>query len=451
MARRLLATSGLLILIFLSASHTGPAFGQPRSSTTTADVSAVRAQLERRFQILPVANGIVLTPRFRTDVRSIEISDAIAVDGATVSGAELRQKLGVDADVVLQVSYLDPAFRRMLAGPATAAAPAPAATVAPQAAPAPAPETPRQPSRNVRRDDIVRFGGGITVATGEYVAGDAVAIGGSVDVDGEVSGDTVAVGGSLTLGPHAHVHGDAVVVGGRLNKDPAAVVDGEVTEVGIGSAIRGSRPNWFPGRGFGGWRYALGAWGLAGTIVRVALVMLLAGIVLLVAEKPVQQIADRAAAEPVKSWAVGFLVEILFVPVLVLTVVVLAVSIVGIPLLLLIPVAILAALMVSLVGFTGIAFHLGRLIETRFEQVRNRPYLATIAGIALIVSPVLLARVVGLIPGLGILSAILVVAGVVLEYIAWTAGLGAAVLSRFGRPQPVPAAPTAPPPALATQ
>ena len=119
--------------------------------------------------------------------------------------------------------------------------------------------------------------------------------------------------------------------------------------------------------------------------------------------------------------------------------------------LLLIPVAILAALIVSLVGFTGIAFHLGRLIETRFEQVRNRPYLATIAGIALIVSPVLLARVVGLIPGLGILSAILVVAGVVLEYIAWTAGLGAAVLSRFGRPQPVPAAPTAPPPALATQ
>ena len=116
-----------------------------------------------------------------------------------------------------------------------------------------------------------------------------------------------------------------------------------------------------------------------------------------------------------------------------------------------VPVAILAALMVSLVGFTGIAFHLGRLIETRFEQVRDRPYLATVAGIALIVSPVLLARGVGLIPGLGILSAILVVAGVVLEYIAWTAGLGAAVLSRFGRPQPVPAAPPAPPPALATQ
>src|SRR5947209_6668841 len=211
MARHISATSALLILIFLSASQIGPAFGQPRSSTTTADVSALRTQLERRFQILPVANGIVLTPRFRTDVRSIEIADAIAIDGATVSGAELRQKLGVDADVVLQASYLDPASRRMLAGPATPAAPAPAATVAPQAAPAP--EMPRLPSRKVRRDDIVRFGGGITVATGEYVGGDAVAIGGSVDVDGEVSGDTVAVGGSLTLGPHAHVHGDAVVVG----------------------------------------------------------------------------------------------------------------------------------------------------------------------------------------------------------------------------------------------
>lgn len=431
MATRLIAIPALLITIFLSASQSGPAFGQTRSpAATAADVIALRTQLERRFQILPVANGIVLTPRFRADARSIEVTDVIAIDGVTVSGSELRQKLGVDAGVVLQASYLDTPSRQLLAGSGAPSQPAETATPAPP----PAPNTPGSSSRTTRRDDIVRFGGGVTVATGEYVAGDVVTIGGSSNIDGEVRGDTVVVGGSLTLGPHARVHGDAVVVGGRLMKDPDAVIDGEVSEVGIGNAIRGSGANWFRPGGFGGWRSFVGAWGFAGTFVRVALVMLLAAIVLLIAEKPVQQIADRAAAEPVKSWAVGFLVEILFVPVLVLTVVVLAISIIGIPLLLLVPVAILGAMIVFLVGFTGIAFHLGRLIETRYAGLRDRPYLATIAGIALIVSPLLLARIVGLIPGVGLISAILVAAGVVIEYIAWTAGVGAAALARFGKP-----------------
>ena len=79
----------------------------------------MRQQLEKRFEILPIANGIVLTPRFRTSVRSIEVSETtIAIDGAPVSGAELRKRLGEDADAVLRLSYLDPQARRSLAGDA---------------------------------------------------------------------------------------------------------------------------------------------------------------------------------------------------------------------------------------------------------------------------------------------------------------------------------------------
>ena len=102
---------------------------------------------------------------------------------------------------------------------------------------------------------------------------------------------------------------------------------------------------------------------LTGTLVRIALLALLTALVLFVARQPVEQIADRVAADPLKSWFVGFLAEMLFLPVLILTAVVLAISIVGIPLLVLIPVAIVAALVAMLVGFTAVAYHIGRLLS----------------------------------------------------------------------------------------
>lgn len=434
-------------LITFGMGGIAPVSGQTPPARV-ADAAALRSRLESRFQVLPLANGVLLTPRSRSSVRSIEVTDAIAIDGVTVTGSELREKLGLDADVVLQVSYLDAAGRRALAGAVLPAAPAagqtPAAGQAPEM-PAPSSAAPR-PIRSERRGDVVRFGGSITVAEHERVEGDVVAIGGSADIDGEVDGDAVVIGGSLKVGPHADIRRDVTVIGGRLDKDPNAIVGGKVTEVGVGDAIRGSGDE-RRARGFGQWRRATTGFGLAATIVRIVLVMLLAGIVLLVASAPVRQVADRASAEPMKSWAVGFLIEVLFVPVLVLTIVVLVISIIGIPLLVLLPIAIVAALVLCLTGFTGVAFHLGRLIDARFEPLRGRPYLATTAGILLVVSPLLLARMLGAVPGLGLVALLVGVAGVVIEYVAWTTGLGALALTRLAPkapPAPVLPAPVAP-------
>ena len=104
---------------------------------------------------------------------------------------------------------------------------------------------------------------------------------------------------------------------------------------------------------------------------------------------------------PVKSWFVGFLAEMLFIPVLITDGSRSAISIIGIPLLVLLPVAIVALLVVMLVGFTAVAYHIGRLLQDRVDVLRTRPYAATFAGILLIVSPVLLARLVGLTGDLG--------------------------------------------------
>ncbi len=92
---------------------------------------ALKERVERRFRVLPVRDGIVLTPRREVrGVQSIEIRDGvIAVDGTATTGAQLRERLGADADLVLQVSYL------------------PADTLAGWAAPPPAPTPPPEPEK----------------------------------------------------------------------------------------------------------------------------------------------------------------------------------------------------------------------------------------------------------------------------------------------------------------
>jgi hypothetical protein len=380
----------------------------------------------------------VLTPRFRTTVKSIELSNsAIAVDGAPVTGEELRQRLGNDADLVFQLSYLDPDARRALAQGETApSTPKPVDPTAPTLDPRSVePDRPSVP-RARRRGEIVRIGGSVTVEQDEYVRGDVVSVGGAARINGEVDGNVVAIGGGVSLGPNADVHGDVTSVGGGVYRDGAAVVRGGIQDIGIGGLWMGD----WARRGDWNWN-----WGgfypvarLTGTLVRITLLAILVAVVLFVARQPVEQIAERVAADPVKSWFVGFLAEMLFLPVLIMTVVVLAISIIGIPLLVLVPVAIVAGLLVMLVGFTAVAFQIGRLLQDKVDALRTRPYAATLAGILLIVSPVLLARLLGLSGDFWFVVWPVAAVGFLFEYIAWTTGLGAAALARWGRPGATP-------------
>jgi hypothetical protein len=413
------------------------------AGSAQSDLESLRSRLASRFQLLPIAEGIVLTPRFKTPVKSIELSDStIAIDGTPVTGAELRERLGDDAALVLQISYLDPASRRSLAR-GQPQVPKPVDPTAPTVDPRVDPPEPPSIPRARRREDVVRIGGSVTIDADESVRGDVVAVGGSATIDGEVDGDVVVVGGSARFGPQAYVRGDVTAVGGGVYRDPKAVIRGGVHEVGFGGIPW--RGEWTRGRDWD-WDWMDGFYPVArltGTLVRVMLLALLTALVLFVARTPVEQIADRVAADPVKSWFVGFLAEMLFFPVLIMTIVVLAISIIGIPLLLLVPVAIVAALVVMLVGFTAVAYHIGRLLQEKVDALRARPYAATFAGILLIVSPVLLARLVGLTGELWFLVWPIAAVGFLFEYIAWTAGLGAAALARYDRPTP-PSAVTQP-------
>jgi hypothetical protein len=439
-------------LLALLALGTLPSVVSGRDAASTETVPpGLRSQVLERFRVIVVRDGIVLTPR-SGDQRTIEIGDdGVTIDGAVVSGREIREKLGSDASSVLQLSYVSAAELKRAFENAVEPDPEPPAPVdadAPEAAEPGTPDEDRSPAREDRHGEHdgrqrsgskVRFGGNITVDEDERVRDAVVAIGGSVSVHGQVDGDVVAIGGGIHLGPKAVVNGAVTSIGGGINREDGSRVNGDVVELGIGGP-------WtiVPWSAVGFQRDLFSEWfRLVGTGLRIALLLLVTLLVVAVADRPVSRIAARAGDDPWVSGFVGLAAEILFVPVLVITVVVLAISIIGIPLLLLVPFAIVALLLGVLMGFAGVARRLGR-----WAVGDGRSAISTTAvGVILIVAGAILARLLYLIPGPFWPIAMAVGAtGLFLEYVAWTVGLGALLLTRFGTRPQAPAVWTQPPP-----
>lgn len=395
----------------------------------------LKRQAVRRFEVVVVRDGLVLRRNAPgSGPRTVEVTGGqIIIDGAPATGAEVREKLRGEADLVLQLSYLTVDEQRSLfSEPGQTAAP-----TAPAPPPPPDVERPDRPQRSRGQRERIRFGGSVTVDEDETIRGDVVAIGGSARVFGEVRGSVVAIGGSAELGPKAIVRGDVTAVGGAIKRDPAAQVDGETHEVGVGGVGASDWRFSFPSLATLWWGWTLGAfYSLIASIVRVAVLCLLAALVMLVARDYVERVGAQAAAEPFKSGAIGFLAQIFFVPVLVITILLLVVTIIGIPLLVLIPFAILGLGIFALVGFTSVAYYVGRIVCPSVGWNEAGPFGTMLTGILLLVSPILIARLIGLAGGvLYPMTVGLGLIGVLVEYAAWTVGFGAVALSRFGKGQ----------------
>ena len=412
---------------------------------------ALRARIEQRYDVVPLTGGVALTPKSpRADVRMIEISDTISINGIQVTGRELRERLGADADTILRLSYLDrDELRRLFARTVPEPEARPEKEPEVERATPSAPEPPAPPRRR-STGDRVRVFGNVVVNEGEEVSGQAVAVLGSVRIDGEVTQQVVAVLGNVDLGPHAIVRGDVVTVGGRLRKAPGARVDGNETEVspGFGASVHfPDVPGWGPFQ-FGGFGPVTR---LIGTTFRFVLLVIVACLALVVARRAVEGAAERVANEPVRATLVGIAAWMLFVPMFVLITVVLSISIIGIPLLLLEPFAVLFLLLMAVVGFTGTASAVGQWTRRRFGMGTSSGIADVCLGILIILLPVLLGRFAAL--GGWALSPIvfvLVATGVAVEFLAWSSGFGAVLTNAFSRWQATRATRSASPASSAT-
>jgi hypothetical protein len=448
----------VMALAVLGLLGIGPAAAVAQPDSTAGAGAAVRPEVrqlreraERRYKVVEVRRGMILIPTSDgARARSIDINDGqVAVDGVPLTGRELRERLGEDADLVAQLSFLDAAGRRAFFDePAAAAAPPPEA---PRAAPRDARDEGWSEVARYRHGGArVRFGGDVAVAEDEAIGDDVVAIFGTAKVDGRVDGNVVAVGGSVHLGPKANVNGDVTAVGGSVERAATTVVSGQINEIRIAA------PTFAPFADFRPWRNWRGFDGpfrnpfsgpvdLMATLVRVGLVGLLAALLIAVVPAPVRRVADRVATEPWRAGFVGLAAQLLFVPLLVITVVVLAVSIIGIPLLLLVPFGLLAAAVALVMGFAGSACAIGRWAGQRAGSGVPGLLVSLVVGLAIVFALTITARFLGLagLPMQIVLGSILAV-GFLVEYVAWTVGLGGVLLSRFGRREAPAAIPSIP-------
>jgi hypothetical protein len=289
----------------------------------------------------------------------------------------------------------------------------------------------------------IAFGQNVRVEQNEEVTDAAIVIGGDLLVDGRVRDGIVVVGGNLHLSATADVRGDVVLVGGDITRDPGAQLAGGINYVSFGEWSRNNF-GWWPSIRFG----EVGRWlSLAGTLARVSVLVVLMVMLLVVARAPVARVGRAALAEPLRAFIVGLIAEIFFVPALVAASIGLALTVIGIPFVaVLVPIAIVIAVFAFVLGFTALACRLGEWVEDRLGWQPGNAFVATAIGFFILLAPTMIARFVDVASvGAAPLTFLLVAIGLSVEFIAWTTGLGAALITGLGRWYTVPPPISVPP------
>ena len=303
--------------------------------------------------------------------------------------------------------------------------------------------------------DLVSMGGAVAIPG--TVRGDVSSIGGPVDVSGRVTGNLSAVGGKVTLSGAGQVDGDISALGGAVEKGPKAVHRGSVNSFSS-DAIKGTLANALGvARTLG--RYNRDAseagprhnrfdvnynWrggrdrGFSPFWLFVLLSMLLTGVAVVTLPaiffpSNVENMLAAIDGDIWKSGAIGALALVALAPGLLM----LTVSILGIPL---VPFAMLAYAAAAVLGLSAFSV----ILQRKFFQGLKRTGPAGLAGRAAAGAGLIAAMLfVGkLVPFVGGLLALI---GLMLLAFGVMAGLGAAWLTRMGaRPAAVVAAPAAP-------
>lgn len=262
-------------------------------------------------------------------------------------------------------------------------------------------------------DDVAALGGGVTIESGAKVNGDVSATGGSV-VLGEgvhVPGDVAALGGSIELKEGAEISGDATAMGGSIIKGPGARIHGEAIAMGgnvaasIGSQVAKQvaiKTNAASADGEGDHP-------VASFLLSFALLFGLGFVLQVVAPSRMKAMEEEIANKPALSGVAGLLSVLALAPLLLL----LCITLIGIPVALALVMAFPIAVLVSVTAMAN-------LIGSKVPVPKLRRTQAAVLAVGL-AALLLAARV----PVLGPITMVVVVC----------VALGAMVRTRFGNPQ----------------
>lgn len=272
----------------------------------------------------------------------------------------------------------------------------------------------------VKGNDVVQFGRNVTIGENELVNGNVVSIASSIRIDGKVTGDVAAIFGSVALGPEAIVNGEVVSIFGGVEREDGSIVRGETAVIG-GRHPRGIvRP--------------LGAFGesVFGGIAKIAAFLigvLLMLILLFFIPARMRAAAAYASGAPLKSLGMGLLFFFGGLVLVIILAVILAITIVGIPVAALLVLSFIALLGI---GYSASALALGSFVVRRFGIEGDSIYVQAIAGLFLLAIFGIVASFMAMSPLFGPARIALRTAGGLAQFAALLIGAGAFVLSRAG-------------------
>ncbi len=280
--------------------------------------------------------------------------------------------------------------------------------------------------------DRITFGGDVTVAAGEVV-NDVVTMGGDASIEGEVRGDVVTMGGDLDVADSGHVFGEAVTMGGDVTVEDSGRIDGRVQTFGgeaegTGIAATPSTPDTprvhvdlGPGHSpEHGWSFGEWVVDTIQSFVSHVLLFILGLLLMGVAKERYEALQVTIVKKPLPSFGYG----VLGIVGALLAIVVLAITIIGIPAAVLGAVALPIAVYIGLAAFAAV---FGAALP--IEQLRGKPVLQLAAGVGTL-------WLLSLIPFMGAFA----------TAVAAALGLGALFITRFRTtaqlpPDPTPAGP----------
>lgn len=274
------------------------------------------------------------------------------------------------------------------------------------------------------QSDMVILGGSAVLKDGSAVKGDVVVLGGTLNANGLIEGDLNIVGGAAQLGDNAVVEGDVNTAGGSFEKSDSARIEGSYNANVPAPFVLPGRlqiPSWYTGSfpqtgGFDPVTAGVNIWlKILGWLFRSFMWAVVALVVVLLIPSNTERVSRAATTRPVESGGLGCLTAII-VPIVL---VVLAITICGIPF------SLIGAVLLTIawgLGLIALGWELGRRL-TAMLKVDWAPAVTAAVGTGLLT---LVTNGVGMIPCIGWVFPLLVGA----------LGLGAVLLTRFGSQNP---------------
>ncbi len=294
----------------------------------------------------------------------------------------------------------------------------------------------------------ISISGKSAIIEGE-VDGDVAVINGDLELYGEIEGDVAVIGGDAKLYSGSKIEGDFAVVGGKIYKEEGAKIEGVMTEASIGPfkvllkfipplisvpgkveihedkqaeekgkiVVKVDRKGFKPLK-----TIFVIIWGVS--------LSLLALIIGLIIPAPVENMNMFIEKKAGYSFLTGFLAEILFVPVIIL----LAMSILGIPI---IPFFIIAFILALLLALVPSSLFTGKILKKNLTFLPNKPYILSFTGLLFVFVIWILGSLLNIGDSiLGIFGLVITLIAIFILYLYFTFGLGSIILSRLGTRKP---------------